>query len=159
MSGPHRRTWSVTPSQLHQREAHYPEWLANPVLVKNNNDKWRVCIDFSNLNEACPKDSFPLPRIDQMVDAMAGHELLSFMDAFTLDTIRSRCIHQTKTRQHSSPIRESTVISDVIQIEECQSYLSTNGQQGLQGADRTHHGGIHRRHACEEFDAPIMCNI
>ena len=64
------------------REVEYPEWLANVVLVKKANDKWRLCIDFTDINKACPKDSFPLPRIDLIVDATAGHELLSFMDAF-----------------------------------------------------------------------------
>ena len=64
------------------REVEYPEWLANVVLVKKANDKWRLCIDFTYVNRACPKDSFPLPRIDLIVDATAGHELLSFMDAF-----------------------------------------------------------------------------
>ena len=47
------------------------------------NGKWRVCINFTNLNKAFPKDSFPLPHIDMLVDAIAGHELLSFMDAFS----------------------------------------------------------------------------
>ena len=61
----------------------YPEWLANVVLVKKANGKWRLCIDFTDVNKACPKDSFPLPRIDLIVDATAGHELLSFMDAFS----------------------------------------------------------------------------
>ena len=65
------------------REVEYPEWLANVVLVKKANDKWRLCVDFTDVNKACPKDSFPLPRIDLIVDAMAGHELLSFMDAFS----------------------------------------------------------------------------
>ena len=65
------------------REVEYPEWLANVVLVKKANDKWRLCIDFTDINKACPKDSFHLPRIDLIVDAMAGHELLSFMDAFS----------------------------------------------------------------------------
>ena len=59
----------------------YPEWLANVVLVKKA--KWRLCIDFTDVNRACLKDSFPLPRIDLIVDATAGHELLSFMDAFS----------------------------------------------------------------------------
>jgi len=53
------------------------------VMVKKSNDKWRMCVDFTNLNKACPKDSFPLPRIDQLVDSTAGHKLLSFMDAFS----------------------------------------------------------------------------
>ena len=47
------------------------------------NDKWRLCIDFTDINRACPNDSFPLPRIDLIVDATAGHELLGFMDAFS----------------------------------------------------------------------------
>ena len=65
------------------REVDYPEWLANVVLVKKANGKWRLCIDFTDINRACPKDSFPLPLIDLIVDARAGHELLSFMDAFS----------------------------------------------------------------------------
>ena len=65
------------------REVEYPEWLANVVLIKKVNDKWRLCIDFTNVNKACPKDSFPLSRIDLIVDATTGHELLSFMDAFS----------------------------------------------------------------------------
>ena len=65
------------------REVEYPEWLANVVLVKKANGKWRLCIDFTDINRACPKDSFPLLRIDLIVDATAGHELLSFMDAFS----------------------------------------------------------------------------
>ena len=65
------------------REVEYPEWLANVVLVKKVNGKWRLCIDFTDVNRVCPKDSFPLPRIDLIVDATANHELLSFMDAFS----------------------------------------------------------------------------
>ena len=65
------------------REVEYPEWLANVVLVKKANGKWRLCIDFTDVNRACLKDSFPLPQIDLIVDATADHELLSFMDAFS----------------------------------------------------------------------------
>ena len=61
----------------------YHEWLANVVLVKKANGKWRLCIDFIDVNRACLKDSFPLPRIDLIVDATVDHELLSFMDAFS----------------------------------------------------------------------------
>ena len=63
------------------REVKYPKWLANVVVVQKKNGKWRVCVDFTDLNKACPKDPFPLPHIDSMVDATAGHELLTFMDA------------------------------------------------------------------------------
>ena len=65
------------------RDAYYPTWIANPVLVPKPNGKWRTCIDYSDLNKACPKDCFPLPRIDQLVDATAGHETMSFMYAYS----------------------------------------------------------------------------
>nr|XP_016502432.1 PREDICTED: RNA-directed DNA polymerase homolog [Nicotiana tabacum] len=65
------------------RESKYPQWVANVVMVKKKNGKWRMCVDFTDLNKACPKDSFPLPYIDQLIDATAGHELLSFLDAFS----------------------------------------------------------------------------
>ena len=65
------------------REVEYPEWLANVVLVKKANGKWRLCIDFTDINKACPKDSYPLPRIDLIVDATISRELLSFMNAFS----------------------------------------------------------------------------
>ena len=64
------------------KEVYYPEWLANIVMVKKSNGKWRMCVDFTDLNKACPRDSYPLPRIDQLVDSTAGHKLLSFMDSF-----------------------------------------------------------------------------
>ena len=65
------------------RAVKYPEWLANVVVVLKKGNKWRVCVDYTDLNDACPKDSFPLPRIDQIVDASAGHRMLSFLDAFS----------------------------------------------------------------------------
>ena len=65
------------------REVYYPDWLANVVMVKKANEKWRMCVDFTDLNRACPKDSYPLPQIYTLVDSMARHELLSFMDAFS----------------------------------------------------------------------------
>ena len=65
------------------REVFYLDWLANVMMVKKANGKWRRCVDFTNLNKACLKDSFPLPIIDQLVDFIAGHKLLSFMDVFS----------------------------------------------------------------------------
>ena len=80
------------------REVHYPKWLVNVVLVKKANGKWRMCVDFTDLNKACPKDSFRLPRIDQLVDSTAGHKLLTFMDAFSgYDQIRMAEEDQEKT--------------------------------------------------------------
>ena len=65
------------------KEIKYPEWLANVVVVPKKGDKWRVCVDYTDLNDACPKDSFPLPHIDQIVDASTGHGMLSFLGAFS----------------------------------------------------------------------------
>lgn len=65
------------------REVQYPTWLSNVVMVKNSNGKWRMCVDFTDLNKACPKDSFPLPTIDLLVDSTAGYKMLTFMDTFS----------------------------------------------------------------------------
>ena len=56
------------------KEVHHPEWLTNPVLVRKKNGKWRMCVDYTGLNKACPKDPFPLPCIDQIIDSTAGCE-------------------------------------------------------------------------------------
>jgi hypothetical protein len=65
------------------REVFHPEWLANPVLVrKKNSNEWRMCVDYTNLNKHCPKDPFRLPRIDQVIDSMAGCDLLYFLDCY-----------------------------------------------------------------------------
>ena len=79
-------------------EVYYPEWLANVVMVKKANGKWRMCVDFTDLNKACPKDSYHLPCIDQLVDSTAGHQMLSFMDAFLgYNQIKMDEIDQEKT--------------------------------------------------------------
>ena len=61
----------------------YPEWLSNVVVVKKKNKKQRVCIDFTILNKAYPKDSYPLLKIDRLVDAITGYEIMSFLDAYS----------------------------------------------------------------------------
>jgi len=55
------------------REVYFPGWLANMVMVKKANRKWRMCADFTDLNKACPKDIYPFPRIDILVDLTARH--------------------------------------------------------------------------------------
>ena len=64
------------------KEVFYFEWLANTVVVKKKSGKWRVCVDFTDLNKACPKDPFPMSWIDQLVDATVGHPQMSFLDTF-----------------------------------------------------------------------------
>jgi hypothetical protein len=61
----------------------YPTWLANVVMVQKKSGKWRMCIDFTSLNKACPKDNFPLPRINKIVDSAAGCEVMSLLDCFS----------------------------------------------------------------------------
>ena len=64
-------------------EIQFPEWLANPVMVKKANGKWMMSIDFIDLNDACLKDCYLLLRINTLIDATSGHEMLSFMDDFS----------------------------------------------------------------------------
>ena len=64
------------------KEVFCPERLANTVVVKKKNGKWRLYVDFTDLNKACPKDPFPMPKIDQLVDATFGHPRMSFLYAF-----------------------------------------------------------------------------
>ena len=80
------------------REAKYPKWVANVVIVKKPNGKRCICIDYKDLNKAWPKDCVPLPCIEQLVDATAGHELPSFMDAYSgYNQIRMHELNQIKT--------------------------------------------------------------
>ncbi|KAK8940807.1 hypothetical protein KSP39_PZI010809 [Platanthera zijinensis] len=65
------------------QEIQYPEWVSNVVMVKKPGEKWRMCVDFTRLNKACPKDFYPLPRIDLLVDSVVGYPFMSFLDAFS----------------------------------------------------------------------------
>jgi hypothetical protein len=65
------------------REVQYPSWLANVVMAKKNNGKWRMYTNFSNLNKCCPKDDFPLSKIDKVVDSDAGCETIALLDYFS----------------------------------------------------------------------------
>jgi len=62
---------------------YHPNWLANLELVRKNNNEWRMCIDYTDLNTHCPKDPFSLPHIDEVVDSTAGYEHLSFLDCYS----------------------------------------------------------------------------
>jgi hypothetical protein len=66
------------------KEVFHPEWLANLVLIrKKNTNEWRMCVDYTDLNKHCPKDSFGLPRIDQVIDSTTGCDLLCFLDCYS----------------------------------------------------------------------------
>jgi hypothetical protein len=64
------------------REVRYPQWLANVVMVCKKNGKWRMCIDFTDLNKCCPNDDFPLTRINQIVDSAADYDIMAMLDYF-----------------------------------------------------------------------------
>ena len=66
-------------------------------MVKKANGKWRMCVDFTDLNKACPKDSYPLPSIDALVDSASGSKVLSFLEG----TTKSRCTQEMRARLHS----------------------------------------------------------
>jgi hypothetical protein len=68
------------------REVYYPSWLANVVIVKKKNGKWRICTNFTDLNKCCPKDDFLLTRIDKVVDSAAGCEIMTLLDCFSAIT-------------------------------------------------------------------------
>ena len=97
------------------------------MVVPKKGGKWRVCVDYTNLNDACPKDNFPLPRIDQIVDASVGHGMLSFLDAFSgyhqipmhpLDADENILYHPTQTL---------LLQRNAIRVKECQSHLLETG--------------------------------
>lgn len=63
------------------REMQYPTWLANPVMVKKEDGGWRICIDYTDFNKACPKDYYLLLKIDALVDSAIGNKVIYFLDA------------------------------------------------------------------------------
>ena len=65
------------------KEVIYIAWLANMVLMKKTNENWQICINFTNLNNACPKDSYTLSQIDQLVNTTLNDELLTFINDFS----------------------------------------------------------------------------
>jgi hypothetical protein len=65
------------------REVYYPSWLANIVMVKKKNGKWRMCTDFTILNKCFQNDDFPLSRIDEVVDPAIGYEIMALLECFS----------------------------------------------------------------------------
>ena len=114
------------------REVKYPEWLANVVVVPKKEGKWRACVDYMDLNDACPKDSFPLPHIDQIVDASSGHGILSFLDAFFgYHQIPMHPPDAEKTSFITPPPppspRTLLLQCNAIRVKDCQCHLSETG--------------------------------
>jgi hypothetical protein len=126
-------------------EVLYPDWLANPVLVLKKNNTWRMCIVYTSLNKACPKDPFALPRIDQVIDSTAGCDLLSFLDAGSDQDVLHHRIWSLLLRLYA------------IRLEEWWSYLPANHAAMSARADWAKHARLHGRCGGEdqaEWHAP-----
>ncbi|GJR30586.1 reverse transcriptase domain-containing protein [Tanacetum coccineum] len=64
------------------KEVHYHSWLSNPVMVKKHDGTWRMCVDFKDLNNACPKGCYPLPEIDWKIESLCGYPFKCFLDTY-----------------------------------------------------------------------------
>ena len=102
----------------------YPKWLAKVVSVPKKDSNVRVCVDFRDLNKASPKDDFPLPHIDKLVDSTAGHSMLSFMDRFFGYSQILMALEDMEKTYLLLP-------SHAIRIEECRSDLSKSNDHPL----------------------------
>ena len=130
-------------------EVFYPDWLANVVMVKKSNGKWRMCVDFTELNKACPKDSFPLPRIDQLLELTARHKLLSFMDAFFW--IQPDFYGQRRSREDLVCYKPRVILvqSYALWIEERRSHLPKIGEPYVLSPYWKECESVRRRYASE----------
>ena len=104
---------------------HQAEWISNVVPVPKKDEKVRMCVDFRDLNKACPKDDFPLPHIDVLVDNTASNALMSFMDGFS------------RYNQIKIAPRDTTKTTFTI---ECEIYCYIVMSFGLKNAGATHQG-------------------
>jgi len=131
------------------REVHFPRWLANVVVIQKKNGKWRVCVDFTDLNKAYPKDPFPLPHIDSMIDAAADHELLTFMDASSgFHQIQMEPSDQEDTA-FITPTGIYCYIAMPFGLKKSRCNIPKASKQNVQRQTGGHHGSIHRRHGGE----------
>ncbi|GAU40790.1 hypothetical protein TSUD_348870 [Trifolium subterraneum] len=87
-------------------EIKYPAWLANVVMVKKACGKWKMCVVFKDLNKACPKDLYPLPNIDRLIDGASGYKTLSFMDAYS---------SYNQIKMHPMDVQHTTFMSNTAQ--------------------------------------------
>jgi hypothetical protein len=126
-------------------DVYHPEWLANPVPVKKKNKKWMMCVDYTSLNKACPKDYFPLPRIDQVVDSTTGCETLCFLDEYSGYHQIVMCIADQLATSFITPF--STYCG--LRAQECGRNFPTMHVTRFRGVDRPHHRSVHRRHCSQ----------
>ena len=100
-------------------------------MVKKKSGKWRVCVDFTDLNKACPKDLFPIPKIDQLVDATVGHPRMSFLDAFQDYHQIPLALDDQEKIAFVTPVGNYHYKSNTIQFEECRIHISENDDKDV----------------------------
>ncbi|XP_073061799.1 uncharacterized protein [Primulina eburnea] len=126
----------------HIREVQFPTWFSNVVLVPKSTGKWRMCVDFRDLNKACPKDCYPLPRVDQLVDFTSGCELLNFLDAYQgYHQIPLDLEDQDKASFITSGVH-LLLCRDAFWIKECRGYVSTIDESCFSKTDRSEYRGV-----------------
>nr|GEV53061.1 reverse transcriptase domain-containing protein [Tanacetum cinerariifolium] len=112
------------------KEVHYHSWMENSVMVKKHDNIWRMCVDFQDLNKACPKDGYPLLEIDWKVESLYGYPFKCFLDAY-------KGYHQIKMKRENN--EKTTFITgqgifcyfkNAFWFEECRSNLPTFSRQG-----------------------------
>jgi len=132
------------------REKQHPDWVANinvPVLKKNG--KTRVCIDFHDLNVACPKDKFSLPITDVMIDNTFGFKRMSFWMAFQ-DTTKSKCIRMTKNIHHFEHRWDILLHGDAFWLEKHQCSLSKCNEHNFLWSSAEDGEMLYRRHRSQK---------
>ncbi|KAK4388277.1 Transposon Ty3-G Gag-Pol polyprotein [Sesamum angolense] len=130
-------------------EIQFPEWLSNVVLVLKPGGKWRMCIDFRDLNKAHPKDCHPLPRIDQLVQSTSGCEVLSIMDA----SQRYQIMLALEDRERVNFIASAGTFCYVAMpfgLKKCRSYVPAIGGKGISSANWKKCRSLCRQHVSQK---------
>ena len=125
------------------RDIKHPDWLANLVMVPKKDKSWRLCVDFKDLNKACPKDPFPLPRIDQIIDATAGHDSLCFLDTYFGYQNQDGRTRPSRNGIHHS-IRPILLQHNALRAQKRWRNISAHDSDMCGKPDRQHSGGIRR---------------
>ena len=113
------------------REVSYTTWLINVIMVKKPSGKWQMCVDFTDLNKACPKDSYPLLNIDWLVDKASGHKYLNFMDAYS--RYNQNRIHPNDEEKMTFITKNANFCYKVMPfgLKKCGSYIPTTDEQDI----------------------------
>jgi len=138
------------------REVKYPTWLANTVPVKKKNGKWYMCIDFTDLNKACPKDDFPLPRIDRVVDDAANSQLMSLLDCFSGYSDMDEKRRWRENKFHNT-LRHLLLREDARRIEECRTVFFKNVFSSFRAPNQKKCLGLCWWYCCDQLNKEQPC--